>query len=160
MRALPVLAAALLFPSCGTSPTHGAAMTNREDQIRATIQAFYQGFDEGFLKSADYATDDWYHINPNGGVDKGREATLNTVRAVHQTFLKGTTDTVKAIDLRFATNDVAVATVTSRMSPFTAPGGVQHGAEDHVRTFVVVNRAGRWRIMQDHNTTIVPPGPR
>jgi len=42
-----------------------------------------------------------------------------------------------------------------RMSPFTSPDGVEHGLERHIRTFVVVKRGDRWRIMQDQNTTIV-----
>jgi hypothetical protein len=43
------------------------------------------------------------------------------------------------------------------MSPFKSPDGVSHGAERHVRTFVVVKRSGRWLIMQDQNTTMVDP---
>jgi hypothetical protein len=43
------------------------------------------------------------------------------------------------------------------MSPFTDPGGWKHGTERHIRTFVVVKRGESWRIMQDHNTTIVNP---
>ena len=81
---------------------------------------------------------------------------MKEVREVHQTFLKGTKDKIKDIDIRFASNDVAVATVTSKASPFTSPDGVNHGVEGHVRTFVVVKRQDRWLIMQDHNTTIVP----
>jgi hypothetical protein len=53
-----------------------------------------------------------------------------------------------------------VGTVTSVMSPFTSPDGVKHGIERHIRTFVVVNRGGRWLIMQDHNTTVVEASPR
>jgi hypothetical protein len=37
---------------------------------------------------------DWNHISPYGGRDQGREATMTDVRSVHQSFLKGTTDTV------------------------------------------------------------------
>jgi uncharacterized protein (TIGR02246 family) len=112
-------------------------------------------FDDGFVAPADYATEDWNHINPYGGHDRGREATLKTVRGVHQTFLKGTTDTIENMDIRFAAEDVAVGTVTSVMSPFTSPDRVKHGVERHIRTFVIVKRGGRWLIMQDHNTTVV-----
>ena len=123
--------------------------------VRITIQAFYKAFGEGFVGPADYATEDWNHVNPNGGRDRGREATLKTVREVHQSFLKDTTDTIEDMDIRFATDDVAVGTVTSLMSPYTSPDGVKHGAERHIRTFVVVKRGGRWLIMQDHNTTVI-----
>jgi uncharacterized protein (TIGR02246 family) len=71
--------------------------------------------------------------------------------------LKGTTDTIEKLDVRFASPDVAVGTVVSVMSPFTSPDGVKHGAEKHIRTFVVVKHDDGWRIMQDQNTTIVEP---
>ncbi len=128
---------------------------DREAGVRAAIEEFHRDFDAGFTGPADYATDDWNHISPYGGRDNGKEATLGDVRAVHKTFLKGTTDTIQSFDVRFAAEDVAVATVVSLMSPFTSPYGVKHDAERHIRTFVVVKRGSRWRIMQDHNTTIV-----
>jgi len=128
---------------------------DREAAVRTAIQAFYKAFDDSFVGAADYATEDWNHINPYGGRDRGREATLKAVREVHRTFLKGTTDTIENMDIRFATQDVAVGTVTSTVSPFTSPDGVNHKAERHIRTFVVVNRGGRWLIMQDHNTTVI-----
>jgi uncharacterized protein (TIGR02246 family) len=134
-----------------------AMSANDEAEVRAAIQAFHKAFDDGFTGPADYAAPDWNHINPNGGRDRGREATLKDVREVHQTFLKGTTDTIEDMDVRFATPQVAVATVLSVMSPFTSPDGVKHGAERHIRTFVVAKQGNRWLIMQDHNTTIVGP---
>jgi uncharacterized protein (TIGR02246 family) len=134
-----------------------ARSEDREAGARAAIQAFYKAFDEGFARPADYPAEDWNHINPYGGRDRGREATLKTVREVHQSFLKGTTDTIESMDIRFATSDVAVGTVVSVMSPFTSPDGVKHGLDRHIRTFVVVKRGDRWRIMQDQNTTIVEP---
>jgi uncharacterized protein (TIGR02246 family) len=132
-----------------------ALSDDREAAVRTAIRAFYKAFDDGFVGPADYATEDWNHINPYGGRDRGREAALNRVREVHKTFLKGTTDTIENMDIRFAAQDVAVGTVTSIMSPFTSPDGVKHGAERHIRTFVVVKRGGRWLIMQDHNTTVI-----
>lgn len=133
---------------------------DREAGVRTAITGFYKAFDDGFVGPADFATEDWNHINPYGGRDQSREATLKTVRGVHQTFLKGTTDTIENMDIRFAAEDVAVGTVTSVMSPFTAPDGVKHGVERHIRTFVVVKRGGRWLIMQDHNTTVVEASQR
>jgi hypothetical protein len=63
-----------------------------------------------------FTSDDWNHINPGGGRTRGREAVLKELREVHGTFLKGVTDTITSLDVRFATPDVAVATVTSQMS--------------------------------------------
>lgn len=134
-----------------------APSDNRDAAVRTTIQAFYKAFDDAFTGPADYATEDWNHINAYGGRDRGREATLKAVRALHRSFLKGTTDTIETMDIRFAAGDVAIGTVTSLVSPFTSPDGVRHGFERHIRTFVVVQRRNRWLIIQDHNTTIIEP---
>jgi uncharacterized protein (TIGR02246 family) len=134
-----------------------AGAENDEAAVRQTVRAFYTAFDEGFVKPVDFATKDWNHINPYGGWDKGLDAVLKTVKEVHQSFLKGTTDTIDEMTVQFAADDVAVATVISTMSPFTDPTGVKHGREKHIRTFVVVKRETRWLILQDHNTTIVGP---
>ena len=46
------------------------------DDVRQVVQKFYTAYDEGFVKPVDFATEDWYHINPYGGVLPGLEATL------------------------------------------------------------------------------------
>jgi uncharacterized protein (TIGR02246 family) len=126
-----------------------------EAEVRSTIEAFYKAFNDGFTQPADYAAEDWNHINPLGGRTRSREETLKEVRKVHQSFLKGTTDTIESMDIRFAAPDVAVGTVVSVGSGFTSPDGVKHGPGRGIRTFVVVRRDKRWQIMQDQNTTIV-----
>jgi uncharacterized protein (TIGR02246 family) len=132
-----------------------AAVAPDDGAVRQTVLAFYDAFNShGFDRAADYTTDDWNHINPGGGRTQGRAAVLKELHEVHATFLKGVTDTIEEMDIRFAAPGVAIATVKSRMSTFTMPDGSQHVKEGHIRTFVVVKRAGRWLIMQDHNTTI------
>jgi uncharacterized protein (TIGR02246 family) len=130
---------------------------DREAEVRSTIEAFYKAFNDGFTKPADYAAEDWNHINPFGGRTRGREAVLKEVREVHQSFLKGTTENIESMDIRFATSDVAVGTVVSVGSGFTSPDGVKHKPGRAIRTFVVVRRAKRWQIMQDQNTLIQEP---
>jgi hypothetical protein len=82
---------------------------------------------------------------------------VKTVREVHQSFLKGTTDTSESMDIRFATSGVTVGTVVSSMGPFMSPDEVKHRWERNIRTFDVIEQANVWRIMQDQNTTIVEP---
>jgi uncharacterized protein (TIGR02246 family) len=125
-----------------------------EAEVRSTIQAFYKAFNDGFTQPAGYAAEDWNHINPFGGRTRSREETLKEVREVHQTFLKGATETIENMDIRFATPDVAVGTVVSLVGAFATPDGVKHEPGRSVRTFVVVRRDGRWQIMQDQNTFI------
>jgi uncharacterized protein (TIGR02246 family) len=148
----------VLFPStmclflCVPGFAHSA---DSETSVRQAVEAFYTAFDHGFEGGAsEFATEDWNHISPRGGRTRGREAVLRTVQEVHTTFLKGVTDTIEDMDVRFAIPDVAVATVTSRVSTYTTPDGIMHANERWIRTFVVVMRGGRWLIMQDQNTVI------
>jgi uncharacterized protein (TIGR02246 family) len=140
------------------SPPGPATSDDKEAPVRQSVQSFYAAFDQGFVKPVDFATGDWNHISPSGGWDRGLEAVLKDVQEVHRTFLRNVTDTAEEMSVRFASDDVAVATVISTMSPFVSPDGAKHGKERHVRTFVVVKRGGRWLVMQDQNTTIVPLG--
>ena len=129
-----------------------------EERVRAVVHSFYAGFNShGWTQAADYTTEDWNHINPGGGWTRGRAAVLKELEEVHNTFLKGVSDTIEEMAVRFASAEVAVVTVTSRMSTFTMPDGVRHENEQHLRTFVVVRRDDRWLIMQDQNTAVARP---
>lgn len=126
---------------------------SEEGRVRETVQAFYGAFNShDFQRVPEFTTEDWVHINPLGGWTKGRAAVLKELDEVHSTFLKGVTDTVEEISVRFATPDVAVVTVPSRVSTFTTPDGVKHENERVIRTFVLVKRDDNWLIMQDQNT--------
>lgn len=132
-----------------------AQTSSKEKQVRQAVQSFYDAFNaHGFGRASEYTTEDWNHINPFGGRTRGRDAVLKELNEVHSTFLKGVSDTIDDLDIRFAASNAAVVTVTSRMSTFTTPDGVMHENERHIRTFVVVKRKGRWLIMQDQNTTV------
>lgn len=138
-----------------------AQMSGRDASVRKTVQAFYAAFNaHGFDRAAEFTTDDWNHVNPYGGRTQGRPEVLRELHQVHSTFLHGVSDNIEKLDVRFADNDAAVATVTSRMSNFTSPDGVRHVNERHIRTFVMVRRGARWLIMQDQNTVVSPPPTR
>lgn len=130
-----------------------AQTSSKEKQVRQAVESFYAAFNShGFGRAAEYTTEDWTHINPLGGWTRGREAVLKELKEVHSTFLKGVSDTVEEMSVRFATPEVAVVTVPSRVSTYTTPDGTRHENERQIRTFVVVKRHGRWLIMQDQNT--------
>lgn len=132
-----------------------AQTPRREKEVRQAVQSFYDAFNShGFSNAATYTTEDWNHLNPFGGRTRGREAVLKELKEVHSTFLKGVTDIMEEMDVRFATNNVAVVTVTSQMSTYITPDKVRHENERHIRTFIVLKRRGRWLIMQDQNTLI------
>lgn len=125
-----------------------------ETSVRQVVEAFYAAFDDGFQNTGDFAAEDWNHINPSGGWTRGRASVLKEVREVHATFLKGVTDTIEEMSVRFATHEAAVVTVTSLMSTFITPDGVKHENQRHIRTFVVVKQDDQWLVMQDQNTAI------
>ena len=129
---------------------------NEEYEVRETVQSFYADFNSHrWEHAAEYTTEDWVHINPLGGCTRGREAVLKELHEVHSTFLKGVSDRPEEISVLFASPEVAIATVISGMTTYTTPDGVQHANEQHIRTFVLVKRNARWRIIQDQNTTVV-----
>ena len=123
--------------------------------VKKVVFLFQDDFNEGSFKNVSaYATNDWEHINPGGGIDKGKDEVLKTVRSVHQTFLKGVSMTVESMNIRFITLDVAIANVIHRVSNFTTPDGAKHENERHIKTYVVVKQQGTWLLTQDHNTII------
>lgn len=144
-----------------TPPALRAQAPSPEARVRQTVQAFYAAFNShDFDHVADITTDDWNHINPLGGRTRGRAQVLAELKEVHGSFLKNVTDRIEEMDVRFAGDDVAVATVASQLSTFTTPDGVKHENERLSHTFVLVRRGDRWLIMQDHNTFVTPlPGP-
>jgi uncharacterized protein (TIGR02246 family) len=130
-----------------------AQTSGEEARVRRAVQSFYDAFNShDFGRAAEFTTEDWTHINPLGGWTRGREAVLKELKEVHSTFLKGVTDTVEEMSVRFAAAGVAVVTVPSRVGTYTTPDGARHENERQIRTFVVVRRGGRWLIMQDQNT--------
>jgi uncharacterized protein (TIGR02246 family) len=130
--------------------------------VDRVVREFYTAFNSnGFDRASEFTTEDWNHITPLGGRTRGRVGVLQQLKQVHDTFLRGVTETIDETDIRFATSDVAVATVTSSASSFTTPDGVRRENPRQIRTFVLVKRAGLWQIMQDHASyvTTAPPSP-
>jgi uncharacterized protein (TIGR02246 family) len=131
--------------------------TRSASEVRRTVQRFYDSFNaHAFGRAPEFTTEDWVHINPYGGVTHGRAAVLAELRQVHDTFLKGVTDTPDSMDVRFATPDVAIATVPGHVMTYVTPDSVRHENQRQIRTFVLVRRDGLWRVMQDQNTIRTP----
>ena len=130
-----------------------AEPTPPESEVRKAVQSFYDAFNaHNFDRVPEFTTDDWTHIHPFGGWIRGRDTVLKELKEVHSTFLKGVTDTPEEMEVRFAATNVAVVTVPSKMSPHTTPDGVRRENQRMIRTFILVERSGRWLIMHDQNT--------
>ena len=147
----------LAFSLVSISGMVSAQTSAKEIDVRRAVQSFYDAFNaHGFDRATEFTTEDWNHINPLGGRTRGRADTLKDLHQVHSTFLKGVSDNVDEMDVRFADSNVAVVTVTSRMTTYVTPDGTKHENERYLRTFVVVRQNGQWLIMQDQNTIIKP----
>jgi uncharacterized protein (TIGR02246 family) len=121
--------------------------------VKNVIVAFEEDFNEGSFKNTyQYTTNDWQHINPAGGITRGRDEVLKEVRNVHQSFLKGVSMTIDSMTIRFITPDVAIANVIHKISAYQLPKGIKHENERQIKTYVVVKRKGRWLLIQDQNT--------
>jgi uncharacterized protein (TIGR02246 family) len=135
-----------------------AQTASEENRVREVVRSFYADFNSHvWTHAVNYTTEDWTHINPLGGWTRGRDAVLKELEEVHSTFLKGVSDTIKEMDVRFASRNVAVVTVTSQMSTFTTPDGTMHENEQHIRTFALVRHNEQWMIMHDQNTAVARP---
>ena len=145
----------LLATICSLSLLARRQNSRDKEAVKKVVIDFQDDFNEGSFKNAEtYSTSDWRHINPGGGIDKGRDSVLMTVRAVHQTFLKGVTMQIESMDIRFLTADAAIADVIHKVDTYTTPDGVRHENERHIKTYVVVKKKGQWLLAQDHNTVI------
>jgi uncharacterized protein (TIGR02246 family) len=137
---------------------HTSVGQNSSDKklIKNVILAFQDDFNEGGFKNVEiYTTKDWEHINPGGGITKGRESVLKEVRVVHQTFLKGVSMTIESMTIRFLTRTVAITNVVHKMSEYELPQGIIHQNERQMKTYVTVKRQNKWFLTLDQNTVIV-----
>jgi uncharacterized protein (TIGR02246 family) len=145
----------ILFLILSFSNPSIAQNSRNEQSVKNVVLAFQNDFNEGgFKKAKFYTTKDWEHINPGGGITKGREAVLKEVRTVHQTFLKGVSLKIESITIRFLTSNVAIADVIHKSSDYELPQGVKHQNERQMKTYVIVKRKNIWLLTLDQNTII------
>lgn len=145
---LCLVAGGLSFASIGQT-------AQDKELVRKVVVAFQGDFNKGdFKNAAAYTTPDWEHINPGGGITKGREEVLKEVRGVHQTFLKGVSMRIDSISIRFITSEVALVDVIHQLSSYELPKGVKHENEQQLKTYVVVKQKNKWMLTHDQNTII------
>jgi len=81
----------------GLGPNALAAPSDAEEQVRQSVEAFYKAFNShSFDRASGFTTDDWNHINPNGGWTRGRDAVVTELRRAHSSFLKDSLILLKA----------------------------------------------------------------
>ena len=130
-----------------------------EQLVREVVSAFVADYNNGDFKNAPtYTTDDWVHINPGGGITRGRDKVLKEVRAIHRTMLKGVSITIESMTVHFVTPDVALVDAVHKSNSYVTPeDGVKHENERQIKTYVIVKRNGKWLLALDQNTIISNP---
>jgi uncharacterized protein (TIGR02246 family) len=152
MKHFQIFMLPFLLGSCSTQTTQ-----NDEDAVKQVVLDFQEDFSNGTFKKAEfYATTDWEHINPLGGSVRGREAVLQSVRDVHQAFLKNVSITTDSMKVRFIKPEVALVTAYHSIDNYITPDSVKHFNERHIKSYVLVKQNGKWLMTLDHNTIIQP----
>jgi uncharacterized protein (TIGR02246 family) len=130
-----------------------------EQLVQAVVKSFVADYNNGDFKNAPlYTTDDWVHINPGGGITRGRKDVLREVRAIHQTMLKGVGLTIDTMTTRFVSSDVAIINAVHTSGTYTTPeDGIKHENEKQMKSYIVVRQKGKWLLTLDQNTIISNP---
>ena len=133
--------------------------SDEEQLVREVVKAFVTDYNNGDFKNApSYTTDDWVHINPGGGLTRGRDEVLKEVRAIHKTMLKRVSITIDKTTVNFVTHNVALVNAVHTSDSYVTPeDGVKHENERQMKTYVVVKRNGKWLLALDQNTMISHP---
>ena len=150
----------LLLSAVGLLCLIGIARGADDEQlVREVVKAFVADYNNGDFKNAPtYTTDDWVHINPGGGITRGRDKVLKEVRAIHKTMLKGVSITIESMTVRFVTPDVALVDAVHKSDSYVTPeDGVKHEDERQMKTYVVVKHNSKWLLALDQNTIISNP---
>ena len=127
-----------------------------EQQVKNVVLAYQDDYNDGGFKNVElYTTKDWEHINPIGGITKGRDEVMKELRPLCQTILKGVSLTVESITVRFLSPTVAIANVVHKCSDYEFPAGVKHQNERHMKTYIIVKKQSKWLLTLDQNTIIV-----
>jgi uncharacterized protein (TIGR02246 family) len=153
-----ILYALLTVLLCSSSKAVPVTQADK-DSVTKVVLDFQEDFNSGSFKKAEiYATNDWVHINPGGGIDIGNQNVLQLVRDIHQTFLKDVTMTTDSMNVRFIKPEVAIVTAYHKVDPYTTPDSVTHTNVRAIKSYVIVKEEGKWLLTLDHNTTIQPIG--
>jgi uncharacterized protein (TIGR02246 family) len=150
----------LLLSAAGLLCLLGVAWGADDEQLaREVVKAFVADYNNGDFKNAPtYTTDDWVHINPGGGITRGRDEVLKEVRAIHKTMLKGVSITIDNMTVHFVTPDVALVDAVHTSDSYVTPeDGVKHENERQIKTYLIVKRNGKWLLALDQNTIISNP---
>ena len=146
----------LMFLAFILSNTSFGQSSKNEQLVKNVVLAYQDDYNDGAFKNVEsYTTRNWEHINPIGGITKGRDSVMGELRPLCQTILKGVSLTVESTTIRFLSPTVAIANVVHKSSDYEFPAGVKHHNERHMKTYIIVKKQNKWFLTLDQNTIIV-----
>jgi uncharacterized protein (TIGR02246 family) len=126
--------------------------------IRASIDAMQAAWNRHDMNAwVGYMADDVEWVNIVGMVWRGRAQVLLAHDRMHKTTFKNRQwHDAETTDLRQVAPGVVVVTEAVPMDGFTAPDGTATAPSRNMLTLVYVHRAGRWLVVEGHNTIVDP----
>jgi len=158
MKKLSIITVAVIATLLSSfKPNTSFGQRSQDEQlVKNVVLAYQDDYNDGGFKNVEtYTTKDWEHINPIGGITKGRDEVMKELRPLCQTILKGVTLKVESIKIKFLSPTVAIANVVHKCSDYEFPQGVKHQNERHMKTYIMVKRQSKWLLTLDQNTIIV-----
>lgn len=160
MKTRNALVAALLLGVALSAPATLAAATEDEAAIRELSASFVKAWNQHdpAAMAATWAKDGDL-INPQGRVAKGRDAIQQLLTDEHSGPLKGSTFTLKSMELRMLKPQVALGDWTIELSGMMEPQG-KAPSPGKMHVFVVYEkRDGKWLAVATRPYAFAPQGP-
>jgi hypothetical protein len=127
----------------------------RRQGARAAADAFYAAFERhSFENASDFASEEWDVIDSSGLWTVGREAVVAVLEEQHASYLATVDNAVEGAIFLFADDTIATVTITSRLSNYTTPDGVDHENEQQISTFVVTEQDNHWYSVRTQQTVV------
>ncbi|HLL93355.1 MAG TPA: SgcJ/EcaC family oxidoreductase [Spirosoma sp.] len=155
-----IICLGLLMVSINVTFGQQKATPADEQGVRKTIDAMMKSWsNHNYNDIATWTTPDVNWVNIVGMRWKGRDEVRIAHQAFHDTMFKNTPWTIKNVDIRFITPDVAVAHLLSHIGAFYPPDGIDHGGNkrpeaDDMATLVFVKQQGNWLLTAGENVVV------
>jgi uncharacterized protein (TIGR02246 family) len=124
--------------------------------IQAQIDAFFTSWNKhDFSDMKNYVADTSDFVNIAGFHWKGRDDIQYAHQAIHQELFKDKPLRKISSQIRFLTNDVAIAHVVMHLvGKITTPDGSKVGDNDALATFVLLKKNSAWLITAVENVEV------
>lgn len=144
----------VLILVCSSAKLCGQTSKDKE-AIQSQIEAMVESWNQhDFSDMENYTTEDVDWVNVVGMWWKGRDEVQFAHQAFHETMFRNVNLELKFSNIRFITDDVAVAHIITHYGEYQTPDGNTMGNTDDIATLVYVKKNGRWLLTAGENVSI------